>query len=362
MKLNMIFGCLVVMALSSPSHALAQDNPTDKATYYDWAPGEAQPRSAGSPPTTPHEYMGPPTDARRPAGRRVPAIDPNAGLIGGPISENVLTPPPPVNLLSDTDSVLSARETRTAELAKGWIDGGSFDPTAAGEDGAVVFRFGAALPTVVCAPLYVCDMRLQPGETVYTVQVGDPVRWKVSPAISGPAERQITHVTVKPLDIGLTTNLLVTTDRRSYTVKLVSRKDDWMPVIGFSYPEDEAARWAAIARQEKEEQAATVIPATGQHLADLDFGYSMKSRGRPAWQPLRVYTDGVKTYIQFPASMAFDESPVLVAIGADRKEQMVNYRTQGNTYVVDKVLNRALLLSGVGRRQARVEITRKQGV
>jgi type IV secretion system protein VirB9 len=40
---------------------------------------------------------------------------------------------------------------------------------------------------------------------------------------------------------------------------------------------------------------------------------------------------------------------------------MVNYRVAGNTYVVDKVLDRAVLLSGVGRTQAKVEIIRTRG-
>lgn len=348
----------VLLLVSSAGHAQSPA-PAGVAQYMDWPPSDATPRAPAQSPVEASQYMGPPTDASRAS--RVPAIDPNAGLVGGAISENIIEPPPPVNLLSDTDSELTGRERRTAQLAKGWIDGPAVDGTAAGEDGAVTFRFGAALPTVVCAPLYVCDMRLQPGETVYTVQVGDPVRWKVSPALSGPADRQITHVTVKPLDIGLTTNLLVTTDRRSYTVKLVSRKDDWMPVVAFSYPEDEAARWAAIARQEKATRENTVIAETGQNIASLDFGYRLKTKGKPAWSPTRVYTDGVKTYIQFPGAMRHDESPVLVAVGIDKKEQMVNYRVAGNTYVVDKVLDRAVLLSGVGRTQAKVEIIRTRG-
>jgi type IV secretory pathway VirB9-like protein len=35
----------------------------------------------------------------------------------------------------------------------------------------------------------------------------------------------------------------------------------------------------------------------------------------------------------------------------------VNYRVEGDTYVVDRVLDRAALLSGVGGSQQEVEIT-----
>lgn len=272
--------------------------------------------------------------------------------------EDWTQPPPPINLLSNADSELTAVERRYIALAKDWIEA----PRAIGaqgENGAIVFRFGVAMPAVVCAPLYVCDIALQPGETVNNVQIGDAVRWKVTPAVSGAGVHQRTHVIVKPIDIGLTTNLIVTTDRRAYNLKLVSRRDDWMPALSFSYPEDEQAQWAALNAQKAREEAATILPDTGQTLTKLDFGYRIKG-DRPDWRPLRVYSDGRQTFIQFPASMHHGEAPALVAIGDDKKEQLVNYRVIGDRYVVDKVLSRAVLLSGVGRRQTKVELVREE--
>lgn len=297
---------------------------------YDWQPGAAAPGSAITVPA-------------------IDAMDAADGYDG---------PPPPVNLLSGKDSELTEREKRNVTTAQVFVKGRSplADLAAPGDAGAVVFRFGASMPTIVCAPLYVCDMSLQPGETVTSVQVGDATRWKVVPAVSGSGAHQITHVIVKPTDIGLSTNLLVTTDRRTYQVKLVSRKDDWMPSISFSYPEDEAAQWAMLRANAAKVEAATVLPETKQSIADLDFGFRMKGDS-PSWKPVRVYSDGNKTYIQFPRSLA-SEAPALVALGADKKEQMVNYRMIGNTYVADKVLDRALLVSGVGRHQVKVRIER----
>lgn len=335
-------------------------------TPQNWPPGAPAPLAdASSPPIAP---IAAPSDVRR-----VPAIEvistaptdggsgataATASVSGTPVKH--VSPPPPVNLFSGTDSTLTPREAANVATAKRWVDGprdASRELAAPGSNGTVVFRFGATMPTIVCAPLYVCDIAFAPGEVVNTVQAGDPVRWKITPATSGVAPAMVTHAVVKPSDIGLTTNLLVTTDRRTYSLKLVSRKDDYMPSVAFSYPEDEAAQWAAIAQQRAEHRAATVIPETGQSLATLDFGYRV-SGDKPVWRPQRVYTDGVKTYVQFPRAMQADESPALVAIGADKKEQMVNYRLSGNAYVVDKVLDRAMLVSGVGRKQVRVDIDR----
>jgi type IV secretion system protein VirB9 len=92
-----------------------------------------------------------------------------------------------------------------------------------------VFIFGATMPVLVCAPLYVCDLALQTGESVNDLNIGDSVRWRISPATQGAGETAVTHLIIKPSDIGLTTNMVITTNRRTYTIKLVSRRQDWMP-------------------------------------------------------------------------------------------------------------------------------------
>lgn len=291
---------------------------------------------------------------------RVPALDPAAAPAPPAATtpsirtHNPPEPPPPVNLLSGVDSTLTPREHDNLAVARRWIDG-RLDRAAPGADGSVVFRLGTSMPSVVCAPLYVCDIALQSGEAVNDVKVGDPVRWRITPATSGST----THVIVKPSDIGLTTNLIVATDRRVYNIRLVSREHDWMPAVSFSYPEDEAAAWADLERATAKRRAETIIPATGESIERLDFGFSIKG-DKPIWRPVRVYAVAGKTVIQFPRAMQHDEAPALVAIGPGKEEQLVNYRTDGDRYIVDKVLSRAILVAGVGRHQTRVVIDREE--
>lgn len=381
--MNRTLLAFAVAAVLTASHANAQTAPASSqggaappipppqaAPYQEWRPGEAAPRNTTIRSSLPANGI----EVQAPADitRRVPAIAPNqpvtpaAAFAPTPTDPQAVAlaaaaqPPPPINLLSDKDSTLNGREALAVRTAKEWIEGDplpSRDAPARGDHGAVVFRMGAVMPTIVCAPLFACDVQLQPGEAVNDVHVGDNVRWKVTPAISGTGAARVTHAIIKPTDIGLTTNLVITTDRRTYSLKLVSRKDDWMPTISFSYPEEEAAQWAAVAQAVAQERAQTVIPETGQSVANLDFGYRLKGDA-PRWKPLRVYTDGQKTYIQFPQAIQSTESPALLAIGPDKKEQLVNYRVAGDRYVVDKVLERAMLVSGVGRHQVKVRIER----
>jgi type IV secretion system protein VirB9 len=244
-----------------------------------------------------------------------------------------VNPPPPINLLSGKETSLNALERRSVSLSKEWIN--SAENPARGDNGRVVYTFGATLPSVVCSPLHVCDIELQAGEVVNDYHAGDPVRWKVTPA--------------------LRTNLDVATDRRMYIIQLVSRTNEWMPSVGFAYPEDTQASWQAYHDAQELQQQATVLP-TGENLATLDFNYRIDGKA-VEWKPLRVYTTGHKTYVQFSAAVAHGDLPTLVALGTGKVEALVNYRKVDDRFEVDLLLRKFALIRGVGRHQQRIDIT-----
>jgi type IV secretion system protein VirB9 len=70
----------------------------------------------------------------------------------------------------------------------------------------------------------VCIIELQAGEKIVgEPQIGDSVRWNISPALYGVGNDATSVVVLKPQVPGLDTNLLVTTDRRAYYLRLVSK-------------------------------------------------------------------------------------------------------------------------------------------
>ncbi len=262
-------------------------------------------------------------------------------------------------VLSDDTIKLNPKEQKAVSLANQWKNKAAMP--VIGEDGAVSFPFGVTLPSVVCAPLYACDVGLQPGEIVNQVDVGDSPRWKVTPASSGIGKNAITHLIIKPADVGLTSNMIVNTDRRTYNIRLVSKKDGWMPLVSFSYPEDTDAAWEAYhqTHSQKGSPNATVFQESNTLASgELDFNYRLKG-DNPRWKPVRVYANASKTFIQFPANAQNHEIPALVILGPGNQDQLVNYRMVGNRYVVDRVIDKAALISGVGRNQSRVEIQRE---
>ena len=244
---------------------------------------------------------------------------------------------------------MSANEAKGTSISGQWR--GSRGLVTKGPDGKVVFLYGEVQPSVVCSPLQVCDIELQAGEVVRDVLVGDTVRWKVEPATSGSVGGQAIHLIVKPSESGLVSSMVVTTSRRTYHIQLKSHQTQYMARVGFDYPEDVNEKFAEInARME-----ASIIPGAGVPAENLNFGY--RTSGRARWKPTRVYSDGAKTYIQFPSSFSGQDAPVLFVVSGG-ENRIVNYRLKGTTMIVDYMVDRAVLISGVGWKQEKITIKR----
>ncbi len=261
---------------------------------------------------------------------------------------------------------LTPQERAALALAKRWqANSATGAKPVAGPDGSIRFLFGVQQPSIVCAVLQVCDIELQPGEQVNSIHLGDQARWLIEPAVTGQGAAEVQHLIIKPQDVGLETSLVVTTNRRTYHLRLRSHRREFMPRVSFTYPEDAMAKWDEIKNRENhamEIRNSRTMPQTGEYLGDLDFEY--KVSGSAAWKPVRVYNDGQKTIIQMPSIMAQTEAPTLLLL---RKEggwfskdetDIINYRLQGDRYVVDAVFDEAVLIAGVGSNQNRVTITR----
>lgn len=256
-----------------------------------------------------------------------------------------------IELISNSLVSLDSKEAYGIKLANEWKK--HPDKPRRGEDGSVKYLFGATLPSLICTPLQTCSIELQAGEKINDLHVGDTVRWRVKPALMGVGPDATPILIVKPNDAGLVTNMTITTDRRLYTIKLASTQKEWMPVLSFDYPDDIQQALDALKRRQDKQEFNTVMP-TGQNLANLDFGFSITG-DNPRWRPVRVYSDGSKTYIQFPSSN-FGEAPALVAKAIDGSDKLVNYRVIGDRYVVDSVIENASLIVGVGKNQTEVKI------
>ena len=265
-------------------------------------------------------------------------------------------------VLTGSNPSLTPQEQAGLAYGEQGTAGGS--APVAGANGFITFPYGVNQISIVCAPLHVCDVALQPGEHVNSVNVGDNVRWSIEPALTGSGAEEVQHVIIKPREVGLETSLVVATNRRAYYLRLRSHKTRYMPQVAFSYPEDSAVKFEILKARQQREIKEKTIPHTSDYLPKLSFEYDVS--GQAAWKPVRVYNDGARTVIEMPPSISQTEAPILLIVRkegglfTDAEEVMVNYSLQDRRYIVDTVFEKAVLVAGVGSNQDRVTIQRRK--
>ena len=230
--------------------------------------------------------------------------------------------------------------------------------------GFVRFPYGERQPILYCKPLRVCDIQLQAGESVFNIALGDSERWIASKMESGPADGREPHVIVKPTEFDISTNLVITTDRRVYHVGLISTQEEkggYFRSVRFYYPQETVQRWADATasvregvRKDREREVAR-LPLVNPE--GLHFGYRIEG-DRVPWRPVQAFDDGTRVFIQMPDAMRVTEAPA-VFVRADGQDQaLVNYRLRGRYFVVDKLFSQAVMVLGVGGNQKRITVTR----
>lgn len=211
---------------------------------------------------------------------------------------------------------------------------------------------------VYAAPGRVTDLVLQPGEQLAgpgPIAAGDTARWILGDTESGVGDQRRVHVLVKPTAAGLTTNLIINTDRRTYYVELRAGAAGYMASVAWLYPSD-----ALIAVRKPVAPAPPPPAPPAPPVLDppmLNFGYRLDG-DHPRWRPTQVFDDGSKVVIVFPASVSTGEMPPLFVLDAAGRAELVNYRLSAGRMVVDRLFDRAELRLGDKRSKRTVRIAR----
>ena len=258
---------------------------------------------------------------------------------------------PALNL--DTGNAITAatREFQTSGVARTVVQGNF-----------VTFPFGHSQPTLTCTVLRACVVELQSGEIVLSRIAGDTERWEIASAAAG-ADGKTVLIVVKPRDCDITTNIVLATDRRLYDLTLDSPpckvqstnpQQPYIRHVRFYYPDETVAEWAKPAALEPVRIAPTV--------GSLNFNYSIKKDRRFPWVPGQVFDDGARVFIKLPEEARHAEAPVLFVLDGDGSKTLVNYAiVGGDTYVTDRLFDRAVLVAGIDGKERKVRIERKSG-
>ncbi|MDR1515609.1 MAG: TrbG/VirB9 family P-type conjugative transfer protein, partial [Synergistaceae bacterium] len=161
------------------------------------------------------------------------------------------------------DLTIREIDNKALELVREFGEAKGAVPPVTGTAGSVVIRYSSYTPKIVCRPMYVTDVILQPGEAVTGVHPGDAVRWVFVPSKSGTGDAEQIHVLIKPLAADISTNIVINTDRRTYLLDLISSAKDFMPSVSFSYPDDSVKAWDAFIAEKKKERESGAALASG---------------------------------------------------------------------------------------------------
>ncbi|TGT82235.1 P-type conjugative transfer protein TrbG [Mesorhizobium sp. M8A.F.Ca.ET.161.01.1.1] len=206
-----------------------------------------------------------------------------------------------------------------------------------------------ALYQVYAAPGKIADISLEPGESLTgtgPIAAGDTARWIIGDTESGSGVTRRVHVLVKPSRPDITTNLVITTDRRSYMIELRADEKLYMPAVAWAYPTQPGSR----------RQAAPETPIIPD-VAARNYRYRLAG-DTPPWKPIAVYDDGRRVYVEFPRGIVQGEMPPIFVIGPDGEAEITNGRVYQNILIVDRLFGAAELRLGSGKRQQTVRIIR----
>ena len=267
--------------------------------------------------------------------------------------------------------------------------------------GLVTFAYGSGIPTVVCALLELTDLAFEKGESILSVQLGDSVRWNIESAISGSANDSVEHLIVKPLEAGLKTSMLITTDRRTYNIRLKSTEADFMPAVVFSYPnslklpskkhygDDSYLQYTSnydsnedhndysetnsslknyssvqnVSYEGNSRPALNVAATYNDSTQRRNYNYSVDGDSKII--PQNVYDDGKRTFIVMNNPINSSYLPVLQEISSESflffgedKTNTINFTYFDNTFVVDGIYSHLRLISKNGEEKQSADVVR----
>ncbi len=205
-------------------------------------------------------------------------------------------------------------------------------------------------------PERITDIAFELGETIISIGGGDSQRWTISETQSGKEPFLRKHIFVKPHQLDISTNLVVTTDRRTYHIEIHTLPHiPYQASVSWRYPSSALIIAHECSGTKKDPKSETPMSGVGQR--QLNFNYHLVASARPAWMPRRVFDDGHKTYVEFPESMQDTEAPILYGLSSAKEQEVLNYRRHKNFYIIDHLVDIAELTLG-GKTKMTVGIER----
>lgn len=178
-------------------------------------------------------------------------------------------------------------------------------------------------------------IEFEDGETIQTISMGDPTPWITS--VLG------NKLFLKPTGTYPQTTMTIFTNKRTYYFELDALEPDNVEeseipfYIKFVYP----------ASNDKNIVKFSVTKTRDDYpdLTDLTkYNFNYEFAGSPSIAPIKVFDDGVFTYMEFKTDNA--EIPAIFAVNDSGYEALVNFRVVEEYIVIEQVAGQFTLRSG----------------
>ena len=250
----------------------------------------------------------------------------------------------------DSEIKLRRYDKLVFDMRKNFDDAKAATNPFIGEQGYVIYPYGEVIPIITCRPMRMTDIALEPGESIMGIHAGDTVRWTFDPSQSMKNGLAVSHIIVKPSQPGISTNLIINTDKRSYNLDFTATESEqYVRGAAFSYQTNDLTaifRKSLYGGTPKKALEDELQGVNGVDLDGLYTRYTIIDKNRVDWRPDAVFDDGNKTYIRMP--LRFSETPAFYIL-LDKKETLSNYRVKGRYFIVDRLFDRAYLKIGSKR-------------
>lgn len=252
--------------------------------------------------------------------------------------------PPPERIVSAGTPLQQAIDAQLQVYAEGGR------PEVLKTSNALIYPHGVYQPVLSCTILRICVIELEPGETLYSLGAGDHVRWTIDHGTTGPGGNT-TYLTVVPTDYDITTNLVISTDRRMYHMTLDSPPqkrgvDSLNPIeaytrhIRFYYP-----RQHVVVNQPPAEPQT---PKVAKELDELHYDYAWRTENDFPWEPLAVFDDGERVYLRIPEGT---ETGGVLLLGTADDTRPGSYIVREGFFIVERLFEEArIVLPGPQKR------------
>ncbi len=222
---------------------------------------------------------------------------------------------------ADLDAILKEVESLKAERLERKLNNEGkdkdYDQVTVGNQ--VVYKYNESkMFQIRSTPGMITNLLLEPGEyLIDDLKGSDTTRWIIDGTKSNSQDGMRNHLLIEPMEKGLRSVVLLSTNKRSYLLELLSGSN-YVPTVKWTYGANLEIEKLKIEREKRERELYLDSPPEEHYRR-----YVIKGDDQ-VWRPLSVFDDGKFTYLYMNPEMTSYESPTIFIMDDDDKPILIS--------------------------------------